>query len=440
LSITYDFIAVGVGPFNLGLACLTEPIEELNGLFLDSKPQFDWHRGMLLQAAELQTPFMSDLVTMADPTSPFSFLNYLKERGRLYPFYIRTSLFPLRAEFKDYFRWAAAKLSNVLFGHQVTEIAYDEAEGLYAVHVLITDTGQSRTFRGRRLVIGVGTPPHIPSVMTDVGGDRVHSSNYLHAKKSLQEKQTITIIGSGQSAAEIYYDLLHDIDSRRYTLNWVTRSARFFPLDYTKLTLELTSPEYVDYFYSLPADTRDGLLPRHKELYKGISASLIDSIFDLLYVKSRIGRCPTRLLTNTELRSAAYDETQGLYTLTLRQQEQGTDYALSTEGLVLATGYDYRIPEFLESISHRISWDEKGRFAVARNYSIDFAGDEIFVQNAELHTHGFVTPDLGMAAYRNSYIINELLGKEYYPVERSVAFQDFTAALDTVVTSEAQLR
>ena len=71
----------GSGPFNLGLACLTEPIDELDGLFLEAKPDFDWHSGMLLEGAHLQTPFMSDLVTLADPTSPYSFLNYLKEIG-----------------------------------------------------------------------------------------------------------------------------------------------------------------------------------------------------------------------------------------------------------------------------------------------------------------------------------------------------------------------
>ena len=64
---------------------------------------------------------------------------------------------------------------------------------------------------------------------------------------------------------------------------------------------------------------------------------------------------------------------------------------------------------------------------MARNYSIDTGGHSIYVQNAELHTHGFVTPDLGMAAYRNSCIIRELLGREYYPVEKSIAFQEFAA-------------
>jgi lysine N6-hydroxylase len=30
-----------------------------------------------------------------------------------------------------------------------------------------------------------------------------------------------------------------------------------------------------------------------------------------------------------------------------------------------------------------------------------------------------------MGAYRNAYIIGELLGSEYYAVEKSIAFQEF---------------
>lgn len=96
-SKAYDFVGIGLGPFNLGLACLTEPIDALDGVFLESKPDFEWHAGMFLDGAHLQTPFMSDLVTLADPTSPYSFLNYLKEKGRLYSFYIRENFYPLRS-------------------------------------------------------------------------------------------------------------------------------------------------------------------------------------------------------------------------------------------------------------------------------------------------------------------------------------------------------
>ncbi|MEV8566802.1 lysine N(6)-hydroxylase/L-ornithine N(5)-oxygenase family protein [Streptomyces sp. NPDC051322] len=416
----HDFIAIGLGPFNLGLACLTEPIDGLSGLFLESKPDFDWHSGMFLEGATLQTPFLSDLVTLADPTSPYSFLNYLKESGRLYSFYIRESFYPLREEFNDYCRWAAAKIPSIRFGETVTEVVYEEQDGVYAVR-----TAAGAVHRGRRLVLGTGTPAYTPESCRGLGGDLIHNSRYLGAKEALQAKESVTVVGSGQSAAEIYYDLLQDIDTHGYALNWVTRSPRFFPLEYTKLTLEMTSPEYVDYFHALPAATRDRLNGAQKNLYKGINSELIDLIFDLLYTKNRRGPVPTRLLTNTSLETAAYDH--GTYTLGLRQQEQQKDLTLATQGLVLATGYRYRVPEFLEPLRNRIRWDAQGRFDVHRNYSID-ADRTIYVQNAELHTHGFVAPDLGMAAYRNACIIRELLdGQEYYPVEKAIAFQEFAA-------------
>ncbi|MEU2164267.1 lysine N(6)-hydroxylase/L-ornithine N(5)-oxygenase family protein [Streptomyces chengbuensis] len=414
----HDFIGIGLGPFNLGLACLTEPVDELNGLFLESKPDFEWHSGMFLDGAHLQTPFMSDLVTLADPTSPYSFLNYLKEKGRLYSFYIRENFYPLRTEYNDYCRWAAANLSSIRFGTAVTRVEFEAEDEVYAVR-----TADGETFRARRLVLGTGTPPYVPDSCRELGGDFVHNSRYLQAKEELRKKESITLVGSGQSAAEIYYDLLAEIDVHGYRLNWVTRSPRFFPLEYTKLTLEMTSPEYVDYFHALPEATRYRLETQQKNLFKGIDGDLINEIFDLLYQKNLDGPVPTRLLTNTALCTASYEN--GAYTLGLRQEEQEKDFEIRTEGLILATGYKYVTPAFLEPVHDRLRWDGQGRFDVARNYSIDTTGRGVFLQNAGVHTHSITSPDLGMGAYRNAYIIAELLGREYYPVEKTIAFQEF---------------
>jgi lysine N6-hydroxylase len=415
---THDFVGIGLGPFNLGLACLTEPIDELDGVFLESKPGFAWHAGMFLDGAHLQTPFMSDLVTLADPTSPYSFLNYLKEQGRLYPFYIRENFYPLRVEYDAYCRWAADRLSSVRFSATVTEVTYDEGAGEYAVR-----TGTGDTYRARHLVLGTGTPPYVPEACRGLDGDFIHNSRYLEHKRELQAKESITLVGSGQSAAEIYLDLLSEIDVHGYRLNWVTRSPRFFPLEYTKLTLEMTSPEYVDYFRALPEATRYRLTEQQKGLFKGIDGSLVDEIFDMLYRKNLSGPVPTRLLTNSSLESAS--RVGGEYVLGLRQNEQEKDYELRTEGLVLATGYRYTEPEFLKPVRGRLCYDTRGNFDVARNYSIDTTGRGVFLQNAGVHTHSVTSPDLGMGPYRNSYIIRELLGREVYPVEKSIAFQEF---------------
>ncbi|GAB1335774.1 lysine N(6)-hydroxylase/L-ornithine N(5)-oxygenase family protein [Streptomyces sp. E-15] len=416
---THDFVGIGLGPFNLGLACLTEPIAALDGVFLESKPDFEWHAGMFLDGAHLQTPFMSDLVTLADPTSPYSFLNYLKEKGRLYSFYIRENFYPLRVEYDDYCRWAAGKLSSVRFGTTVTEVTYEDE-----LYVVRTEAGD--TYRARHLVLGTGTVPHLPPACRGLGGDLLHTSQYMHHKAELLKKRSITVVGSGQSAAEIYYELLSGIDVHGYQLNWVTRSPRFFPLEYTKLTLEMTSPDYIDYFRQLPEDTRYRLEKQQKGLFKGINSDLIDSIFDLLYqkdVESGDRPVPTRLLTNSSLRTAAYQD--GTYTLGFHQDEQDKDFTLRTEGLVLATGYHYTPPAFLEPVRDRLRFDAHGRFDVARNYAIDSTGRGVFLQNAGVHTHSITSPDLGMGAYRNAYIIRELLGTEYYPVEKTVAFQEF---------------
>ncbi|MGW2932914.1 lysine N(6)-hydroxylase/L-ornithine N(5)-oxygenase family protein [Streptomyces sp. NPDC001156] len=413
---TYDFVGIGLGPFNLGLACLTEPIAALDGVFLESKPNFEWHAGMFLDGAHLQTPFMSDLVTLADPTSPYSFLNYLKEQGRLYSFYIRENFYPLRVEYDDYCRWAASKLRSIRFGTTVTEVTYADE-----VYVVRTQTGD--TYRARHLVLGTGTPPHIPEACRGLEGEVVHNSRYLDHRHRLQAMDSITLVGSGQSAAEIYYDLLGEIDVHGYRLNWVTRSPRFFPLEYTKLTLEMTSPEYVDYFHALPERTRYRLTEQQKGLFKGIDGDLINEIFDLLYQKSLDGPVPTRLLTNSALTSARRKD--GSYTLGFRQEEQGKDFELRSQGLILATGYKYVEPAFLKPVRDRLRHDEHGNFDVARNYSIDLSGRGVFLQNAGVHTHSVTSPDLGMGPYRNAYIIRELLGTEYYPVEKTIAFQEF---------------
>jgi len=422
----YDFIAIGLGPFNLSLACLSDNIEELNGMVLEKKPEFNWHPGMMLESAHLQTPFMSDLVTLADPSHKLSFLNYIKQQGRLYSFYIREDFYLMRSEYNQYCQWASQQVNNIRFNQTVTRVEYNDVEKHYEITCHHSQSQEAQVYLTRKLVLGTGPAPYIPECCEGLKDNIIHSSNYLPNKQNLQQKDSITIVGGGQSAAEIYFDLLQEIDVHGYELNWVTRSPRFFPLEYSKLTLEMTSPEYVDYFYDLPEARKQTLIASQKNLYKGINTSLINEIYDLLYVKRLSAGFTTNILSNSALKDAALATNSQHLKLSFFQEEQQQPYSLDTASVILATGYQASLPDFLAPIAGRIQWNQQGQFAVNRNYSIDQKGDEIFIQNAELHTHGFVSPDLGMACYRNSCIIRDLLGYEFYPIEKRIAFQQFS--------------
>ncbi|MGM9478487.1 lysine N(6)-hydroxylase/L-ornithine N(5)-oxygenase family protein [Pedobacter sp. GSP4] len=421
---TYDIVGIGIGPFNLGLAALCAPIESLSTLFLDKASEFNWHPGMMLSDATLQVPFMADLVTMADPTSPYSFLNYLKQTDRLYKFYIREDFFVLRKEYNAYCKWAIAHLPNCRFGQKVTAI--NHIDGLYQVEKVDQATGACETIFTRKIVLGTGTAPKVPDFITPaIHKNAVHSSAYLKFKPTLLAQKTVTVIGSGQSAAEIFYDLLPETENG-LKLKWFTRPDRFFPMEYSKLTLELTSPEYVDHFYNLSDAKRKQLLAKQNSLFKGINFDLINQIFDKLYELSVDGeKINAELMPNCQLNNLKVNK-DGSYQLDFYHTESEKDFTVDTDFVVLSTGYKYSEPSFLSGIDMRIARNADGLFQVQRNYAIDVSGNEIFVQNAELHTHGFVTPDLGMGAYRNASIINAILGFEIYPVEKRIAFQQFS--------------
>src|SRR5690606_24078193 len=145
-------------------------------------------------------------------------------------------------------------------------------------------------------------------------GKVVHSSDYMFHREQLlapraaeSRPQVTCVLGSGQSAAEIFLDLLRSLPEEDHLI-WATRSERYFPLEYTKLTLEMTSPEYIDHFHGLSMEQRDVLSAEQKGLHKGINADLINEIHEELYQRSVNGAANVHLRTGctaTSIEAAA---------------------------------------------------------------------------------------------------------------------------------------
>jgi lysine N6-hydroxylase len=418
--------AIGCGPFNLGLVALASRATELNVIAFDARAELRWHSGLMFDDATLQLSFLADLVTLVDPTHPLSFLAYLRDVDRMYPFFIRERFHPTRKEYESYLRWAAGKLAGLHFSHRVESVSYDALRGEFVLSVL-RDGRERLLTRARDLVLGIGTAPHVPSAIEALPASSwLHSSDYLH-RPDVARAQHVTVVGSGQSAAEIVLDLLRRNLEGGPALTWLTRTPTFAPLDYTKLVLEMTTPAYVRYFHALPAAVRERLNAAHWQLYKGISSETIAQIHELLYQRELArGLAPVALRSAVAVESAALRG--GEVVLECRHADTGASFEQPTSLVIAATGYRERQAPFLQPIEALIRRDERERYRVRLDYSIELDAavrGRIFVANAELHTHGVATPDLGMSAYRNATILNTITGRELYRLPVGTAFSSF---------------
>ncbi|GAB7191944.1 SidA/IucD/PvdA family monooxygenase [Kineococcus sp. NUM-3379] len=423
----HDLLGVGLGPFGLSLAALADGVPELDAVFLDQRPEFSWHPGLLLEGATLQVPFLADLVTLVDPTSRWSYLSYLRERGRLFRFYLAERFQVPRAEYDDYLRWAAASLPGCRFGTRVDAVSWDA--GLEAFRVTVTDvvTRRSRECAARSVVLSVGTEPVVPQAFSGLQGKRVvHAAEYLPSRPALLEAPSVTVVGSGQSGAEVFLDLLRAQPGTGQSLRWLTRTPAFAPMEYSKLGLEHFTPDYAEFFRGLPEGTRDGLLPEQWQLYKGISATTIAEVYDLLYERTVGGRHVDAVLQPGVAVESARADGEG-YVLSCRHVQQDRGFDVATGAVVLATGYAARRPALLEPLREVLDTDARGRYRVDGEHRVALrVPGALYVQNAETHTHGVGAPDLGLGAWRSARILSAVTGRDLLGPQQG-AFTTFGA-------------
>ncbi|WP_270182212.1 lysine N(6)-hydroxylase/L-ornithine N(5)-oxygenase family protein [Alkalihalobacillus sp. CinArs1] len=424
----YDVVGVGIGPFNLGLAALAEPLDLEVALF-DQKESFDWHPGMMIDGTTLQVPFFADLVTMADVRSKYSFLHYLEQHNRMYHFYFLEKFHIPRKEYNHYCKWVSEELSSCHFGHRVQSVEpinLSHEETCYEVIVQHVQTSETKVVYAKNVVLGIGSVPSIPEPFQHALGDSVfHSSQYLDHKKFIKPNQSIAVIGSGQSAAEIFYDLASEQEEKDYSLSWYTRSNGFFPMEYSKLGLEYFSPDYTKFFYQLDQEKKDELLKDQGLLYKGISADTISDIYNLLYEKSVGGVEPDiHLQAMTSVNKLVRDGRR--WKLSGKQTITDEDVLIDADHVIFCTGYQQSTPSFLPDAV--VMKDEQGRLQISEDYRIKTIGGNhgsLFVQNGELHTHGVGAPDLGLGAHRNAVILNKIMGYDVYHLQNENVFQSF---------------
>ncbi|MFI6940899.1 lysine N(6)-hydroxylase/L-ornithine N(5)-oxygenase family protein [Streptomyces sp. NPDC050418] len=432
-----DLVGIGIGPSNLSLAALAHPLTGLRTAFFEQRPGFTWHPGLLIEGATLQVPFLADLVTLADPTSTWSFLNYQREQSRLFPFYFAEKFHIQRAEYDAYCRWVAGQLPGLHFGHQVDAVRWNPERALFEVDFTQLDTDGEAEALGRtyakNVALGVGTAPYVPESLRPLveapGVPVLHAADYLDHRETLLGAGHITVIGSGQSGAEIFLDLLKSRPPGAERIHWLARTEAFAPMEYSKLGLEHFTPDYTGYFHALPEAVRDRLVPAQWQLHKGIDADTLAAIHDELYQRTLNGGWPDATLTpGVAVRTAGRVATTKVE-LHLEHTQQGTRSRLTTDAVVLATGYRERpLDRLLAGLDPYLRRDSSERPRIGEDHRLVLdpsVTGSVYVQNAERHTHGVGAPDLGLMAWRSAGILNTLTGRDPYPQPQRTAFTTF---------------
>ncbi|MFC4031266.1 lysine N(6)-hydroxylase/L-ornithine N(5)-oxygenase family protein [Streptomyces polygonati] len=417
-------LAIGAGPANLALAAAVEECgsAELAGstLLLEQAPDIKWQRDLLMPWARSQVSFLKDLVTLRNPRSKFSFLNFLHDQGRLDHFINLGSFHPFRWEISDYLQWVAASLEQVEIRYRARAASVDPvraADGtLDGWTVKLTD---GDTIRCRDLVVGGGRDPRVPEVFSGLPADRVvHSAHYKSRIAEIPRDKPLhaVVVGGAQSAAEMFYALHENLPESRITM--VVRSIGLQNYQTSKFVNELFFPSFIDEFYDSPSEVRAQVLDEMRFTnYAGLAPPFLDEIYMMLYQQRMQGTQRSEVRAMTEVVGARTDGDEVV--LDVRDRKTGKVEPLRCDLVLLGTGYDPRMPALVRDLASQAGLDE---ITVGRNYRLDLgetAWGAVYLQGVNEATHGIADSLISVLGHRAHDITTDLLSRRAGAEQRS---------------------
>ncbi|MDN5880960.1 MAG: lysine N(6)-hydroxylase/L-ornithine N(5)-oxygenase family protein [Nitrosospira sp.] len=418
----HDLIGIGFGPSNIALAITLEEKKQdgcnVDAFFIEKQPGFAWHANMLLDNAHMQISFLKDLATMRNPSSHFTFINYLHQKQRLQDFINLKTFFPSRHEFNDYLAWAASHFDHrCAYGEEVLEVLPEKRnDEVTLLRVRSRDcNGIIHERFARNLVVSTGGAPSIPECFQPLKDDSriFHSNSYLREIARHEHAKRIAVVGAGQSAAEVFMDLNNRPGPQ---VDLIMRARAIKPSDDSPFVNEIFNADVTDFVFSRSDQDRAELLDEFWHTnYAAPDLVLIEQIFNVFYQQKVIGATRHRFLRRHEVVSAqALPE--GIQ-LILRDLNECREHIATYDAVVLATGYsrDYH-KSLLSPLSPYL-----GNFTVARLYRLQSTPDfrpAVFLQGACESSHGLSDTLLSITAIRTDEIGRALLNAIEQPVAK----------------------
>lgn len=431
----YDVVGIGFGPSNLAFAALFDENRDshLSAIFLEKKSSFSWHENMLIPGTEMQISFLKDIATFRTPSSPYTFINYLHSVGRLSLFANLRTFYPSRIEFNQYFTWVAEKLDQyVNYNCTVTDIhVYGKSPHniLKVIYEKIDANGHRSTFYllTKNIVVATGGFPYMPSGITrQVDNQRIwHTSEYLQKIEKYKSQPNhpyhFCVVGGGQSAAEVTYDLHQFFPNA--IINCVHNNFGLKASDDSEFINEIFLPENVDLFYDTPDPIRKKLLEAHQDTnYAVVDTELIQKLYRIKYEESVTGK--KRLYFNRLSVMESANETDNHVEVNIKNTICSAYIEpLQVDALILATGYTYlNPPPILQALSNYFITKELGLPSVTRHHQLLTLSNlkaGIYLQGYHESTHGITDTLLSASSVRAQGIFEQILSASKQQINMS---------------------
>ena len=409
-----EVVAIGAGPSSLSLGVALEEMapDQVAGrsVLLEQHPDVRWQRNLLLPWAESQVSFLKDLVTLRNPTSRFTFLNYLHDQGRLDEFINLGTFTPYRTEISGYLQWVAESLRLVKVEYNRHCVAIEPLradDG--SVHRWLVKLQDGSNIVTRDVVVGTGRDAFIPKELQQLPADRViHSTKYLEGLRKVPRNvpQRVVVIGGAQSAAELFRSVHDDLPDCEPTI--VMRSVGFGNYQTSKFINELFYPSYIDEFYRAGEEYRRQILREMRQTnYAGLAPGLLEELYRMLYQQKLSGKIRSRVITSTEVVGARMDGDDVVLDLLNRKTTRVEE--LRCDVLLLGTGFDSRMPAMVRRLAESLG---QGEVRVDRSYRCDLgpAGEAgLYLQGVNEATHGISDSLLSVLAQRSGEIAGDIL-------------------------------
>jgi len=372
-----DVVGVGFGPANLALAIAHEEAgSTLTSVYLDAELDPVWHPGMLIRGADIQHNPHRDLVSLRNPRSRYSFMNYLHETGRLIKHLNLPARFPLRREYADYIRWARLQVgADVRYGRRVTSIALERgASGRR--HRVTTDRGES--FLARAVVLGPGRTPYLPEAFAQVRDPRIaHLQQYLPSLDHFGETgpARVIVVGGSQSAVEIALDLVDRFP--RTVVHIASRNWSLRTKDHSPFSEEIYFPEFVDNYHKASFAHRrrlDGFT--RPTNYSSSDQDVLDRLYMTIHEQQL--EDAQRVFVHGDVEITTVSVGGSAVTLTLEQNTTRAPSHVEGDLVVLATGFKdmgkgaNQEPHhpLLDDVAGHYAWTDEGYLDVREDYSL----------------------------------------------------------------------